>query len=61
MTLKMNLKRTAAKKENNSRGHISAIQAIQKVALAWGPFIKDVINRGGRGVCQKMIILHRLI
>ena len=27
-----------------------------QVNLYWGPFIKDVINRGGgRGVCKKMI------
>ena len=26
-----------------------------------GPFIKDVINRGGRVVCQKMILLNKLI
>ena len=26
-----------------------------------GPFIKDVINRGGRGVCQNKILLNKLI
>ena len=31
------------------------------VQPAMGPFIKDVINRGGRGVCQKMILLNKLI
>ena len=25
-----------------------------------GPFIKDVINQGGGGVCQKMILLNKL-
>ena len=29
--------------------------------MSKGPFIKDVINRGGRGVCQKMILLDKFI
>ena len=32
-----------------------------QVSFDKGPFIKDVINQGGGGVCQKMILLNKLI
>ena len=52
-----------AKNKNyfNIQVFYNEIEISFNLLLLLGPFIKDVINQGGRGVCQKMILLNKLI